>query len=554
MMPVGSGWSNDELGNEPGKCDVCPYASTPLKCTSAADCVVEQKRAGECSGGFCVCSVWNACWKGAGDKEGIHVGCSEEMQCTEEELERGGNVSFYKCETKEEENENSAKERRQLRVTLLVLAVLILLSIAFETGKDFLFENISRNLKPIVESLFAELTVLGFIGVIMFFLADAPFIERLSEELFGEGESLKELIEEVHILLFQVMVIFLLTVLALLYFAKNVSAMWHEWEEVSLKRHHEIMNHNTADWKTKKGRGICGWARSTLLNNTFFTHHNDSVTSRHMYICMRKHFESAGLELQHTKNDATRKTSSPASTLEESIEESFDFAEYLSIIQGKVLAEVVEVSWQTWAFLGVIIVFGWLFVFIFGLQYEVVLVLGIGFTVCAIDFYLQTHLAALMTDIAAQHPLHLHFQSQKNARNTHKNGQGQANSMEELRPSLLAGIGSSDAERQRSLEGGGMNADDLMKWWHKLVLKPQKILFLLRTLLLMFAIYVSDEFQSNPGGAWCSIISSQPLSPARPPACELISFVLLRSDRTLQFFRGLAALRRMVQWVRACAS
>jgi calmodulin len=485
---------------EEGNCDVCPYHLKPLPCSlenAATVCVVEDPvslkmvHVGECliseeageEAGLCACSVWNVCTKGEEGEE--DKGCEEDEECSSEEgeeVERGGGGSpVYKCEVEEEED-----VPMQLKVVLLVLFALILLSIAFEQGKDYLFESTSRNLKPIVESLFGELTVLGFIGVIMFFVGQAPWLSSMSMTLFAEEELLKELIEQVHMSLFIVMVIFLSTVITLLQFANNIAKTWKEWEEVSLGEHEEIVNNHLEVMKTKQSHSMYQTVTSFVSNNTFFTPHNNSVMARHFYICMRLHFAAAMTkqeqEQEEKEGKKKKKIKQPingekADVDLDTVRESFDFAEYLCIIQGKVLSEIVEVSWQTWALLGLIFLLGWLVIFTLGVKYEVLLILFIGFAICFIDFYVQHHLMHIHHSIAACHPIHDKLMRRKEGLVKVRHSKGHEDA-------LLNKASTSD------LELGGENVN-LEAWMNKLIIGPPKILFLIRVILLMLSIYIA---------------------------------------------------------------
>ncbi len=49
-------------------------------------------------------------------------------------------------------------------VVFVILSFLFSVTMAFEYGKEYVLEHTSRRLIPIVETLFSELTVLGFLG------------------------------------------------------------------------------------------------------------------------------------------------------------------------------------------------------------------------------------------------------------------------------------------------------------------------------------------------------------------------------------------------------
>ena len=68
----------------------------------------------------------------------------------------------------------------------------------------------------------------------------------MSEDIFGEGGAINELSESVHMGLFLVMLIFLVTVLLLVQFGTEIVSRWQAWEDTILaeaqvrERYHSI--------------------------------------------------------------------------------------------------------------------------------------------------------------------------------------------------------------------------------------------------------------------------------------------------------------------------
>jgi len=71
----------------------------------------------------------------------------------------------------------------------------------FENIKDGIYERTPKPSLPIVDALFSEMTVLGFLSMVTFIVSSAGFIDDLSVRIYGpsaEGEEfLKELFERV---------------------------------------------------------------------------------------------------------------------------------------------------------------------------------------------------------------------------------------------------------------------------------------------------------------------------------------------------------------------
>lgn len=88
-------------------------------------------------------------------------------------------------------------------VAILVIATfLVAFGILFDVAVDYLFEHTGRHIRPVLDSLFSELTLLGFIGLIMFLVERTKSLNGFSEHLFGEGDQLDDLVETVHMALF----------------------------------------------------------------------------------------------------------------------------------------------------------------------------------------------------------------------------------------------------------------------------------------------------------------------------------------------------------------
>ena len=56
-------------------------------------------------------------------------------------------------------------------------------------------QDVEENLKPIVNALFSELTLLGFVGLFMFVVTKLQLFHGMSMRLFHEGDALSELFE-----------------------------------------------------------------------------------------------------------------------------------------------------------------------------------------------------------------------------------------------------------------------------------------------------------------------------------------------------------------------
>jgi hypothetical protein len=87
---------------------------------------------------------------------------------------------------------------RDLRAIVAIVLVLIALTVAFETAKEYLEESVSEDQEIILEKFFGELTVLGFLSMLTFFITKTGVIGHISEQVFGNEEELLEYFEYVY--------------------------------------------------------------------------------------------------------------------------------------------------------------------------------------------------------------------------------------------------------------------------------------------------------------------------------------------------------------------
>jgi len=96
-----------------------------------------------------------------------------------------------------------------LQVTLGICVVLITVTIIFEIGKHKLEHNVPPMMAKILEAMWGELTVLGFIALWAYFAIKFGLIEWASLKIYHDPEHLLHLFEDIHFMLFFVMLIFL---------------------------------------------------------------------------------------------------------------------------------------------------------------------------------------------------------------------------------------------------------------------------------------------------------------------------------------------------------
>ena len=72
---------------------------------------------------------------------------------------------------------------------ILIMGLCIVgISLSFEYGRDKLLESTPKQLHSMLNQMFMELTLLGFIGIILFFVEQSGPLDELSMNLFDDEE------------------------------------------------------------------------------------------------------------------------------------------------------------------------------------------------------------------------------------------------------------------------------------------------------------------------------------------------------------------------------
>lgn len=213
-----------------------------------------------------------------------------------------------------------------------IISVLLAFTMLFEVLEEKLLHNCDKSLKPMVSSLFGEMTILGFLNLVIYCISSVGILRGLSAHIVDdspEGQMyITELLEKVHYLLFFVMVLFICKVLFLLNMAKQSVALWEE-------RNRQVQNReDVARWAEKYFHkpppSCCGfdtaWDRRSDPDRFFsFLSVRKEFLLRRQPIPPFKPIQSAALPIH------------------------FDYAQYLSICLGKLLANVIHMPPVTWA-------------------------------------------------------------------------------------------------------------------------------------------------------------------------------------------------------------
>ncbi|POM71155.1 Hypothetical protein PHPALM_12313, partial [Phytophthora palmivora] len=120
------------------------------------------------------------------------------------------------AETAGNEGELEMESGRVGVVAAVTISTLVAISILFEISTEQLREHTDELNMPFVNTVFGELTTLGFIGLLLFVVTKMEVLPWLSRHVLGGSAELQEIIEKLHMALFLFIVIFLVLCLGLL--------------------------------------------------------------------------------------------------------------------------------------------------------------------------------------------------------------------------------------------------------------------------------------------------------------------------------------------------
>lgn len=286
--------------------------------------------------------------------------------------------SFMTVRGEDEEKELEVSYVVVSATIMVILTAMVAFSVMFERGREWLDEATDESLKPVLNSLFAELTLLGFIGLSLFLLDKLEAVHVLSEDMFGEDDAIGEISESVHMALFLVMVIFLATVILLIRIGNQVSRKWQRWEENILDE--ETINDNLRKLISRP------WTCNPFSGYWKYGEHEEFQVL--VYAALRKNLVSSS-----------------------SIDEHFNFSEYLTVLLGHILSELVEVPVDTWLGLWVFMIISWICNLLLPRYYQAALIIIFGYSMPVIVRIIHGKVLKIKFDMCSESPLEAPFRS-----------------------------------------------------------------------------------------------------------------------------------------------
>ncbi|ETV95417.1 hypothetical protein, variant [Aphanomyces invadans] len=243
-----------------------------------------------------------------------------------------------------EETESADEGFYNVMASIVTITVLIFLSIVFEMGAEWLRESTEEINMPFVNTIFNELTTLGFIGSILFLMSKSGYLGQISQALFGHDKEMEllETIEMLHMALFLFVIIFLLLCIVLLQFGIQVQNELREFERRApyvqvVVADYCLSIEPATSWRTK-----LSWRRWQDI----------AKCKREMvYVSLRRRFVD-----YHSNHPDPNKAKELAKNFQLEKDTRFPFNEYLTIISGEVMARLIQIDAITWVALEICIV------------------------------------------------------------------------------------------------------------------------------------------------------------------------------------------------------
>ena len=197
----------------------------------------------------------------------------------------------------------------------------------------------TQDMLPIVESLFAEMTILGFLSVITFICTKVGILEKISLAVFGDGdgskeeeeenkEKLTEIFEIVHYCLFAIMIFFVVQVIILVRLGTQSEKEWLRFDR-ACQDPSAIKRILSGDKNLSRG----------------------NYRSLRLFYALREEFIKNRSVTHPFEEEAE----------EDKVARTINYGRYLSICMGETLAEVVEVDVPTWMVMALLAAFYYIF-------------------------------------------------------------------------------------------------------------------------------------------------------------------------------------------------
>jgi len=278
------------------------------------------------------------------------------------------------ADTKEEKEAPEKKEEKvttgstidskNVEAFIALIGVLIFFTVAFEFVKGYIIETFQgTDTALLVHEVFAELTVLGFLALITFILGKCG-LQHLSLMVYGHAdveedkERLSEILEQIHMVLFLVMCIFIFQAIMMVIASSRDSKRWLEAEgqvltypqRVSIINQFRDMRPATAwEWMWGLPAQPYDKADEEAFRKHFVEEKQRTYSARNIeelinFMLQRERFRHEG---------SSHGLEAPEQNL---LDDSFNFSLYLQKVKARRLADIVGLPIAMWLLLLLIVV------------------------------------------------------------------------------------------------------------------------------------------------------------------------------------------------------
>eukprot|EP00546_Thalassionema_frauenfeldii_P018588 CAMPEP_0178906048 /NCGR_PEP_ID=MMETSP0786-20121207/6616_1 /TAXON_ID=186022 /ORGANISM="Thalassionema frauenfeldii, Strain CCMP 1798" /LENGTH=815 /DNA_ID=CAMNT_0020577727 /DNA_START=54 /DNA_END=2498 /DNA_ORIENTATION=+ len=318
----------------------------------------------------------------------------------------------------ESHNDHHELENENFIITCIVFGLLTL-TIIFETAKHSLEHSVTEDMKPVLEKLFGEMTVLGFLSMVTFVFNVTNLFGYLSTLLVGsedEEEHLLHIFEDVHFAIFFLMVFYMVQALVLIHQALQTEAMWVKFDKEYLAK--EMSTTHDASNKVQAQRTE---GSATNNSNVAVLSASTSVSWWHriFYFCSpyqkEQHLQVDQAYFNALREEflADRSSRPPFAPSHQNVDASpadFNFGRYLGLCLVRFCARVVDVTNTTLSVMAVGTALWYVYSTYVLLGHPVALAwswLSLGWILVGFHIYLERHILQVRRQLVPEASRHL---------------------------------------------------------------------------------------------------------------------------------------------------
>lgn len=290
-----------------------------------------------------------------------------------------------------------------MQASLAICVVLISVTIIFETVKHKLEHDVPPMMQGVLQAMFGELTVLGFIALYAYFMLRLGVLGWISTMVYGDDEHLVHLFEDIHFMLFFVMILFLIEACILVVASLKCEKYWISVENLISSNRSRPADKEAAPpsyapvaaqlaYTYKAGRKDC--CRRFCFPRIVWSYREAEAREELRYALLRDRF------ITPPSSGAVAQAGLPT---------DFDFSSYLRRQCAHLVAHSLHVSVNTWlvviAYLSLIIEVPTLETKYHLGEVGVMHVIGLGWALWLLCCLFQAKLDAILDSLTPRHPL-----------------------------------------------------------------------------------------------------------------------------------------------------